>query len=55
MESEPEYMICVDCESPSYTFEWTNGRIATILCEVCGNDDPADFVTESEYEDMTAP
>lgn len=55
VDSEPEYMICVDCESPSYTFEWTNGKFATILCEVCGNDDPADFVTESEYEDMTAP
>ncbi|HUF17329.1 MAG TPA: hypothetical protein VMS12_04705 [Thermoanaerobaculia bacterium] len=55
MDGEPEYLICVDCESPTYTFEWANEKIITILCDVCGNDDPSEFVTESEYEDMTAP
>lgn len=55
VDSEPEYMICIDCESPTYTFDWSNEKIVTILCEVCGNDDPSEFVTESEYEDMTAP
>ena len=55
MESEPEYLICVECESPSYTFEWTREKIVSILCEMCGNDDTEGFVTESEYEDMTTP
>lgn len=55
VDGEPEYLICVDCESPTYTFEWANEKIITILCDVCGNDDPSEFVTESEYEDMTAP
>ena len=55
MDSEPEYLICVECETPTYTFEWTKEKIVSILCGVCGNDDPEGFVTESEYEDMTAP
>lgn len=55
VDIEPEYLICIECESPTYAFEWTKEKIMSILCEVCGNDDPAEFVTESEYEDMTAP
>ncbi len=52
MDFEPEYLICLTCETPNYTFEFDHlkGKVDTILCTVCGNDEPADFITESEFE-----
>jgi hypothetical protein len=50
--SEPEYLICLNCESPTYAFEWGAEKVVSALCETCGNDDLAEFMTESEYEDM---
>ena len=49
--AEPEYLICLQCETPTYQFEYSNGKVGVVLCNTCGNDDPADFVTESEYEE----
>jgi hypothetical protein len=48
---EPEYFICLQCEMPTYQFEFTNGKLGAILCATCGNDDPEDFITEGELED----
>ena len=50
---EPEYLICLQCETPTYQFEFVNGKLATVVCNVCGADDPSDFVTEAEYEEQT--
>jgi translation initiation factor 2 beta subunit (eIF-2beta)/eIF-5 len=50
MDDEPEYLICLQCETPTYQFEYLNGRLATVVCNTCGADDPADFVTEAEFE-----
>jgi hypothetical protein len=51
---EPEYLICLQCETPTYQFEYTNGKLTTIMCNTCGNDDPTDFMTETEYEEQTS-
>lgn len=51
---QPDYLICMECESPVYVFEWENGRITEITCPVCGNDDPVNFATEEELEEMAA-
>jgi translation initiation factor 2 beta subunit (eIF-2beta)/eIF-5 len=48
---EPEYLICLQCETPTYQFEFHNGRVTTVICQTCGADDPSDFVTESELEE----
>jgi hypothetical protein len=48
--SEPDYLICLECESPVYVFEWKEGRVIEALCSVCGNDDVAAFATEDEME-----
>jgi translation initiation factor 2 beta subunit (eIF-2beta)/eIF-5 len=48
----PEYVMCLECETPSYVFEWEEGRITEILCEQCGNDDPEQFVTGEEYDQL---
>ena len=49
---EPEYLICLQCETPTYQFEFENGKLATIICNTCGNDEPSEFMTESELEEM---
>ncbi len=49
----PDYLICLECETPTYVFEWVAGRVVEALCQVCGNDDPAAFLSEEEYEEMT--
>ena len=49
----PDYLICLECESPTYVFEWRDDKIKEAVCEVCGNDDPQQFATEDEYEDLS--
>ena len=48
----PDYLLCLECESPCYVFEWKEGAIKEALCEMCGNDDPSQFATEDDYEDL---
>ena len=50
--SAPDYLICLECDSPVYTFEWQSGQVVEALCTICGNDDPTYFVTEDELEEM---
>lgn len=50
--SMPEYLICLDCETPCYVFEWQNDRVVEALCEVCGNDEPDQFLTQEEFDDL---
>ena len=49
---EPEYLICLQCETPTYQFEYTNGKLVSVICNTCGADDVSDFVTESEMEEQ---
>ena len=49
----PDYVICLECETPEYVFEWENEKVTEVLCSTCGNDDPSQFATESEYEEMS--
>lgn len=49
----PEYLICIECETPTYVFEWAAGKVVEATCPVCGNDDPASFVSEDDFEAMT--
>jgi hypothetical protein len=49
----PDYLICLECETPTYIFEWRNGTVREALCSTCGNDDPSQFITEEDYEAMS--
>lgn len=49
----PDYLICLECESPVYVFEWKEGEVKEAICDVCGNDDVQNFATEDEYEDLS--
>ena len=50
----PEYLICISCETPCYTFEWENSRLVEAQCMACGADEPDEFVSEEEFEAMTS-
>ena len=51
---EPEYLICMQCETPTYQFEYDNkGQLTTVICTACGSDDPSEFMTENELEEMS--
>ncbi len=36
--SAPDFVVCLECESPIYTFEWDGGRVKEAVCPTCGND-----------------
>jgi hypothetical protein len=52
--AQPDYLICLECETPTYVFEWQEGRVLEALCPVCGNDDPASFASEEELEGLAS-
>ena len=52
--SEPDYLICMNCEAPCYTFEWHKDEVTEVLCEACGNEDPDEFATAEELEAMSS-
>ena len=53
MSTQPDYLICVECDTPLYVFEWDedHSRLAGAQCPVCGNDRLEDFQTEEDLSD----
>ena len=52
--SGPDYLICLECETPCYVFEWKDGQILEATCEACGNDDTDDFISQEDLDTLTA-
>ncbi len=52
MSDQPEFLVCVECESPTYVYEWRDGKVTEAMCEVCGNDDADTFLTQQDWEDL---
>ncbi|MCJ7756119.1 MAG: hypothetical protein MUP13_16270 [Thermoanaerobaculales bacterium] len=52
--SAPDFVVCLECESPIYTFEWDGERVKEAVCPTCGNDQKTLFSTEEEMEEMSA-
>lgn len=48
----PEYLICLNCESPCYVFEWQEGAVAEALCQVCGNDEADQFASPDDFDSL---
>lgn len=48
--SEPEFLICVNCETPCYTFEWSESGVTEAFCTLCGADTPDEFMTEEDFD-----
>jgi hypothetical protein len=53
MSSSPEYLICLECETPCYDFSWEDGEVDEVLCAMCGNDVPDQFITEEDFEALS--
>lgn len=51
--SAPDYVVCLDCETPCYVFEWRDDALREALCVACGNDDVDAFATPAELEELT--
>ena len=51
--AEPDYLICLECETPVYVFDWREGRVLEVVCPTCGNEDPGNFATEDEIDEMS--
>ena len=51
----PDYLVCLECETPCYTFETLGPKITEILCTACGNEDVELFATPEEFEEMSGP
>jgi len=49
---EPEYYICLQCETPTYQFEFEGGKLVACVCATCGNDEVSEFMTEAEIEEL---
>ena len=52
MSEVPDYLICIECECPCYTFEWIGSKLIEIVCDSCGNEDTETFATPEEWEAM---
>ena len=48
----PEYLVCLDCETPCYVFEWEGEKLVEVICQVCGNDDPEQFILPDDLEEL---
>jgi hypothetical protein len=50
--SDVDFLVCKVCDTPCYVFELDDAdRVTNAFCQMCGNDDPAQFVLPNE-EDM---
>jgi hypothetical protein len=47
---EPEYLICLNCETPCYSFSFVNGTVTEASCMACGTDEVDEFMTEEEFD-----
>jgi hypothetical protein len=52
--AEPEFLICINCETPCYTFEWQGSAPTEAQCMMCGAEDLDEFCTEEEFDAMSA-
>jgi transcription initiation factor IIE alpha subunit len=50
----PEYLICLECDTPIYVFEWEEDHPVEVLCPICGNDDLEQFMNEDALEELTS-
>ena len=42
-DREVDFLICQNCGTPSYVFEFENGVVSEAQCLVCGNDAVSQF------------
>ena len=48
----PDYIVCINCESPCYIFEWKDDQLTEAMCEVCGNEDAEEFLSPEDFDTL---
>lgn len=48
----PDYVVCINCESPCYIFEWKDDQLTEAMCEVCGNEDVEEFLSPEDFDTL---
>jgi len=48
--ARPEYLICLNCEAPSYVFEWENDEVIEAYCELCTSEEVDQFLTQEDFD-----
>jgi len=48
--ARPEYLICLNCEAPSYVFEWKDDEVTEAICELCGSEEVDQFLTQEDFD-----
>jgi hypothetical protein len=48
---EPDFLVCLVCDTPTYLFEYADEKIVSATCSTCGNDERSEFITDLEYEE----
>ena len=46
----PEFLVCVNCESPCYAFEWDDDEVSEAVCEVCGSEEVDQFLSPDDFD-----
>jgi hypothetical protein len=49
--SEPEYLMCLGCNTHCFNFDWIDGKLVEAVCVVCGNEDVEQFEMPEEVEE----
>ncbi len=52
--AEPDFLVCLNCETPCYTFEWKEGALTEILCAACGNEELDEFASEEDLDALVS-
>ncbi len=53
--SEPEYLMCLACNTHCFNFDWLEGKVVRPVCVVCGNEDVGRFQIAEEDEEEEQP
>ena len=48
--ARPDYLICLNCEAPSYVFEWENDEVTEAYCELCTSEEVDQFLTQEDFD-----
>jgi hypothetical protein len=49
-----DYLICLECESPCYIFDFKAEQLVEATCTICANDDPDLFLPEEDFEALAS-
>jgi hypothetical protein len=50
--SIPDYLLCLECDTAVYVFEWREGEIKEALCPTCGNEELDHFAALADIEEI---